>query len=191
MKYGIIDHHLPVLYVQKGRDMFVGRKKEFQFLEERYQSNKAELVVLYGRRRIGKTELLNRFCADKDYVFYSCREYSDAIQLDTFSKEILKKNHLASKYIDSYRSWDEVFQHENIMIVLCGSAMSFIEKEILSEKNPLYGRATGVYKLKELAFGEAVEFFPNYSNEDKMAAYAILGGVPHYLKQFDERLSLL
>jgi len=68
--------------------------------------------------------------------------------------------------------------------------MSFIEKKLLSEKNPLYGRATGVYKMKELPFDDAIKFFPNYSDEDKMLAYATLGGIPHYLRQFEPSLSL-
>lgn len=76
------------------------------------------------------------------------------------------------------------------MLILCGSAMSFIEKEILAEKNPLYGRATGIYKMKEMGFYEAIQFFPNYSDRDKVLAYAILGGIPHYLKQFDSDLTL-
>jgi len=67
--------------------------------------------------------------------------------------------------------------------------MSFIEKKLLSEKNPLYGRATGVYKMKELPFDDAIKFFPNYSDEDKMLAYATLGGIPHYLRQFEPDLS--
>lgn len=62
--------------------------------------------------------------------------------------------------------WDELFKDENVMIVLCGSAMSFIEKELLAEKNPLYGRATGIYKMKEMNFYEAIQFFPDYSNYD-------------------------
>lgn len=86
--------------------------------------------------------------------------------------------------------WDELFKDENVMIVLCGSAMSFIEKELLAEKNPLYGRATGIYKMKEMNFYEAIRFFPDYSNYDKIIAYAVLGGIPHYLKQFDNKLSL-
>jgi AAA+ ATPase superfamily predicted ATPase len=76
------------------------------------------------------------------------------------------------------------------MIVLCGSAMSFIEKKILSEKNPLYGRTTGIYTMTELPFEDAVMFFPNYTDEDKMLAYSLLGGIPHYLRQFDPALSL-
>jgi AAA+ ATPase superfamily predicted ATPase len=68
--------------------------------------------------------------------------------------------------------------------------MSFMEKEVLAEKNPLYGRATGILKMVALNFYEAALFFPNYSTFDKILAYAILGGIPHYLKQFDDNLSL-
>ena len=76
------------------------------------------------------------------------------------------------------------------MIVLCGSAMSFTEKDLLAEKNPLYGRATDIYKMTEMGFYDAIRFFPDYSNEDKILAYSILGGVLHYLRQFDSNLSL-
>jgi len=76
------------------------------------------------------------------------------------------------------------------MIILCGSAMSFIEKELLSEKNPLYGRATGIYKMREMVFYDAVKFFPDYSDRDKVLAYAVLGGIPHYLRQWNPGLSV-
>jgi len=81
--------------------------------------------------------------------------------------------------------WDERLKDDNVMLILCGSSMSFIENEILAEKNPLYGRATGILKMLEMGFYDAIQFFPNYSSEDKILAYSILGGVPHYLKQFD------
>jgi AAA+ ATPase superfamily predicted ATPase len=68
--------------------------------------------------------------------------------------------------------------------------MWFIEKEILAEKNPLYGRATGILKMTEMSFYDAIQFVPRYSALDKIAAYAVLGGIPHYLKQFDDTLSL-
>ena len=71
------------------------------------------------------------------------------------------------------------------MMVLCGSSMSFIEKEMLSEKSPLYGRATGVLKLLPMPYWDAAQFFPDYSAQDNALAYAIRGGIPHYLAQFD------
>ncbi len=60
-------------------------------------------------------------------------------------------------------AWDETLSHENVMIVLCGSSVSFMEDELLSEKNPPYGRATGVWKMEPLEYAEAAQFFPSYS----------------------------
>jgi AAA+ ATPase superfamily predicted ATPase len=74
--------------------------------------------------------------------------------------------------------------------VLCGSAMGFIEDKVLSEKEPLYGRATGIYKMNELPFSDVIKFFPEYSDEDLMLTYSILGGIPHYLRQFDSSISV-
>jgi len=42
--------------------MFIGRKQELQFLEDKYNSKGGQLIVLYGRRRVGKTETLREFC---------------------------------------------------------------------------------------------------------------------------------
>lgn len=212
--------------------MFIGRKAELQFLEEKYHQNGGQLIVLYGRRRVGKTETLRQFCKDKPHVFFSCRECTDKMQLKNFSERMMREDIPARSYISEFPDWekafksvanlpygenkklliidefpymckgnesipsilqnlwDETFQDENVMIVLCGSAMSFIEKELLAEKNPLYGRATGIYKMKEMGFYDATQFFPNYSDKDKIIAYAVLGGIPHYLKQFDSNLTL-
>lgn len=90
--------------------MFIGRDKELLFLNERYKSNKAELIVLYGRRRIGKTETLKEFCKDKPNVFYSCKECTDNEQLQSFSQIILQKDIPASKYINSFADWEQLFK---------------------------------------------------------------------------------
>lgn len=212
--------------------MFIGREAELKFLEERYNSGKGELVVLYGRRRVGKTETLKQFCKSKPHLFFSCRECTDKLQLKNFSEKLLKENIPASAYISEFADWDKAFRSitelpygdkkklvvidefpymckgnesipsilqnlwdellkdENVMLILCGSAMSFIEKELLAEKNPLYGRATGIYKMTEMGFYDAAKFFPIYSSRDKVIAYSILGGIPHYLNQFDSDKSL-
>jgi uncharacterized protein len=86
--------------------------------------------------------------------------------------------------------WDLEFREKNVMIILCGSAMSFIEKDLLVEKNPLYGRATGIYKMNEMGFYDAAKFFPNHLARDKVLAYSILGGIPHYLRQWNPNLSV-
>ena len=212
--------------------MFIGREAELKFLQDKFDNENGQLVVLYGRRRVGKTETLREFCKGKQHVFYSCTQSTDKVQLSKFSKHILKEDIPAKQYISEFADWESAFRSvldfpfgdqkklliidefpymckgnksipsvlqnlwdaelkdKNVMIVLCGSAMSFIEKELLAEKNPLYGRATGIYNMTEMGFYDAVKFFPNYSDKDKVLAYSILGGIPHYLRQFSSKLSL-
>ena len=212
--------------------MFIGRETELKFLEDKYHEKKAQLIVLYGRRRVGKTETLREFCKGKPHIFFSCTQSTDKVQLAKFSKQVLRENIPAKQYISEFADWekafrallelpygdkkklvvidefpymckgnrsvpsilqnlwDTVFKESSVMLILCGSAMSFIEKELLAEKNPLYGRATGIYKMKKMGFYDAARFFPNYSEEEKILAYAVLGGIPHYLNQFSPDLSV-
>jgi hypothetical protein len=212
--------------------MFIGRETELKFLNDKYNEDSGQLIVLYGRRRVGKTETLREFCKGKPHVFYSATQTTDKVQLSKFSNQLLKENIPARQYVTEFTDWekafsailelpygdnkklvvidefpymcranksipsilqnlwDETMKNSNVMLILCGSAMSFIEKELLSEKNPLYGRATGIYKMKEMGFYDAVKFFPDYSAIDKVLAYSILGGVPHYLNQWNPRLSV-
>ena len=212
--------------------MFIGREAELAFLQSKYEEKNGQLIVLYGRRRVGKTETLKEFCKGKPHVFYSCTQSTDKVQLAKFSKQVFKENIPAKKYISEFADWESAFssvldlpygdqkkmliidefpymcksnksipsilqnlwdtdlKDQNVMIVLCGSAMSFIEKDLLAEKNPLYGRATGIYKMTEMGFYDAVKFFPNYSDADKVLSYSILGGIPHYLRQFNPDISV-
>ena len=82
--------------------MFIGRKQELKFLENKYNSKGGQLVVLYGRRRVGKTETLREFCKGKKHIFYSCREVSDRLQLRSFSEKLLKENSSAYEVIANY-----------------------------------------------------------------------------------------
>jgi len=50
--------------------VFIDRQAELQLLQERYETDQAEFFVLYGRRRVGKTELLAQFCRDKRHIFF-------------------------------------------------------------------------------------------------------------------------
>ena len=212
--------------------MFIGRTAELNFLENQYKTENAQLIFLYGRRRIGKTETLKEFCKNKPHIFYSCAQTTNEKQLLDFSEILLREKIPAANFITSFNSWEQAFESindlpfgnakklvvidefpymckgnpsipsilqnlwdnflkdKNVMIILCGSAMSFIEKKLLASKNPLYGRATGIYKMTEMDFYDAIKFFPDYSPEEKILAYSILGGIPHYLQQFDKNLSL-
>ena len=64
--------------------------------------------------------------------------------------------------------------------------MSFMEKNVLSYKSPLYGRKTAEIKVEPFGFYEACDFIPNYTNNDKVITYGILGGIPQYLSYFKD-----
>ncbi|AFL95943.1 putative ATPase (AAA+ superfamily) 10 [Thermococcus cleftensis] len=56
------------------RQKFIDRERELEFLERAYSSDRAEFLVIYGRRRIGKTELLLHFARDKPHVYFLATE---------------------------------------------------------------------------------------------------------------------
>ncbi len=211
--------------------MFIGRKQELRYLDNAYNSDEAKFIIIYGRRRVGKTELITTFCSDKPTIFYAAKETTDAAQLRSFSQTVIGYNKEKFRYIETFKDWESAFsalielsqeqrlivaidefpymvkgdksipsllqnlwdhslKNADIMLILSGSSMSFFEDDLLGYKKPLYGRTTGIYKLEPLSFTESTEFFPNYSDEDKILAYSILGGIPHYLVKFDPNATL-
>lgn len=88
------------------------------------------------------------------------------------------------KFADTY--WAE----KNILFILCGSALSFMEDKVLSEKSPLFGRRNAQIKLEAFNYLEAAEFVPNYTNEEKAICYGITGGVAKYLSLIDNNKSI-
>ena len=88
------------------------------------------------------------------------------------------------KYIDT--KWHD----KNIKIILCGSALSFMENKVLSEKSPLFGRRDSQIKLEAFDYLDAAKFVPGYSYEDKALCYGITGGVAKYLALIDPEKSL-
>jgi hypothetical protein len=88
------------------------------------------------------------------------------------------------KYIDT------VWSEKNLMMILCGSSLSFMEDKVLSEKSPLFGRRDSQIRLEPFNYREASLFVPNYSAEDKAICYGITGGVAKYLSLIDGRKSI-
>lgn len=86
---------------------------------------------------------------------------------------------ILQKYIDT--KW----LGKNIMLILCGSTLSFMENKVLSEKSPLFGRRTSQIRLEAFNYREAAMFVPDYSDEDKAICYGVTGGVARYLAMFD------
>lgn len=91
---------------------------------------------------------------------------------------------IMQKYIDT------VWNDKNLKIILCGSALSFMEKKVLSEKSPLFGRRDSQIRLEAFNYLDAAKFVPDYSCEDKAICYGITGGVARYLSMIDPYKSI-
>jgi AAA+ ATPase superfamily predicted ATPase len=211
------------------RRTFVDRGREFDFFEQRFASGDRQLLVIYGRRRVGKTALVTEYltqhssdhvyfladqrgtaanatrfaekCADTfddippvvdgfDTVFeYIVRRIDDefVVVIDEFSYLVEEDEAIPSIF---QRIHDDILADSRISVILLGSSISMMEEGALSHESPLYGRRTGQWKLSPLHFVDACAFFPAYTIEDLIRVYAVLGGVPAYLEQFDPETAL-
>ncbi len=210
--------------------MFIGRAKELNALDKLYNSDKFEFVVIYGRRRVGKTALINQFIGDKKSIYFMGVESNEKQNLENLSKSIIEFSsgiqtetsfasfQVALEYafklaenqriiltIDEYpyvaRSSkslastlqlliDKYKDTSKLMLILCGSSMSYMEDHVLAYKAPLYGRRTAQMKLLPFDFEESCHYFNNLSDEDKALIYGIVGGTPQYLLQMNDKLSV-
>lgn len=210
--------------------MFIGREKELNALEKLYKSNKFEFVVIYGRRRVGKTALINQFIGNKKSIYFMGIESNEKQNLENLSKSIIEfssgiptetafasfqaaleytfqqaENGRVILTIDEYpyvaRSSkslastlqfliDKYKDTSKLMLILCGSSMSYMEDHVLAYKAPLYGRRTAQMKIQPFDFEETCHYFPNFSEEDKALIYGIAGGTPQYLLQMSDKLSI-
>lgn len=117
----------------------------------------------------------------------SCRDERIVLALDEIPYIAEADESFLSRF---QRAIDLHLSKTNIYLIICGSAISFMEREILSEKSPLYGRRDNQIYLKPFDYLDSARFVPNYSNEEKAIVYGVTGGVAKYLTLFDDRESL-
>lgn len=211
--------------------MFVGRHQELEQLNQAYQENDFQFTVIYGRRRIGKTSLINEFLKDKKAIYYvaleenaedNLKRFSDAISIfkntDQGGKEkfanfeecfkeitrlaqkqrvilvidefpyLAKAYPTISSMLQSYI--DHEFKETNLFLILCGSSMSFMERQVLGYQSPLYGRRTLALKLEPFKLSEAHEMLPKLSKEDAFIINTVCSGVPQYLSYMSDSMSV-
>jgi uncharacterized protein len=87
-------------------------------------------------------------------------------------------------------AWDRRWKKGGLMLILCGSYLGFMEREVLGKKSPLFGRRTGQILLKPFDHKEAALFHPSWSRLEQARAYFVCGGLPLYLKCFSQGRSL-
>ena len=86
-------------------------------------------------------------------------------------------------------AWDQYFESSQCIVVICGSQVRTMEL-LLGRQSPIYGRLTGQWLLRPLPFGTLRAFFPAWSPAEQVAAYAVVGGVPTYLRWLDPAQTL-
>ena len=122
-----------------------------------------------------------------EYVFRLAKEERLILAIDEYPYVARSSGSLASTLqllIDQYGKTSK------LMLILCGSSMSYMEDQVLAYKAPLYGRRTAQIKLLPFDFEDTARCFPRFSPEDKALVYGIAGGTPQYLLQMDDRLSI-
>ena len=210
--------------------MFVGRQHELDTLNKSYQRDAFQFPVIYGRRRVGKTTLINEFCKGKKTIYFVAVQSTAKENLEILSAQILSalapeapRNPFPSfrdavEYvferakaeriifaIDEYpylassdKAVSSILQaaidkHQTdskLFLILCGSSMSFMEKQVLGYKSPLYGRRTAQYKLLPFDYMDSAQMLPGFTNEEKIVLYSVTGGIPEYLSRIDNALSV-
>ena len=210
--------------VIKKMEKFVGRRAEWARLTAIGQTPEPAILIVYGRRRVGKTELLEQVYANRNilkfegikgkseeeqrtHVLWQLSEYLQEplvakLKIETWV-EIFKliydrvsngrwtiyfeEVQWLADYKDAFISelkfaWDNYFRHrEGWLIILCGSAPSFIINHVILSKS-LYNRSQHELHLKEFGLSETMQFLSPCSKREVMDAYLTVGGIPEYLK---------
>ena len=221
-----------------------GRKKEAEELNRLYNSNRAELAAIYGRRRVGKTYLVDEtfrgritfrhaglspvddnkkgmLKAQLEHFYYSLllqgmkkskkpgnwleafymlEKFLD--EMDDGSRQLVFLDELP--WLDTPRSgfmtafegfWNTWGCHRNnLMVIVCGSANSWILDNLINNHGGLYNRVTYEIKLSPFTLKECEEFYISrnikLSRYDIVQSYMILGGIPYYMGYFQSGMSL-
>lgn len=206
---------------------FINREKELSALEKIYQKDGFQFIPVYGRRRIGKTRLIQEFIKDKNAIYFladSALEseqlknigklvgeyFNDLILIDSGFKDWYQFfSYLKAKgdkrlivIIDEFpylvnsnkaissvfqKGIDEYLNKTNIFLILMGSSIGMMEKEVLFYKAPLYGRRTGSLELQEMFFQTLKAFYPSKSFDELVRFYAVFGTIPAYIEKINLR----
>lgn len=231
----------------------IGRKKEIRELKELYNSGEAELVAVYGRRRVGKTYLIDQSLEGKFSFRHAGLSPIETemekskgtkrvnvlkLQLKHFYMSLLKqglrKSHQPESWFEAFYMLEELLESKdkagkrqlvfldelpwmdtprsnfimafegfwntwachrsNMMVVVCGSATSWIQDNFINNHGGLYGRTTREIRLASFTLGECEQFYKSrgikWSKYDIVQSYMVMGGIPYYMKYVDKGMSL-
>lgn len=157
---------------------FINRKQELEFLFKKYDSGAPELIIIYGRRRIGKTELLNEFSKNRDALYFLGRAESkpDTIRrLNLFLMESFDDTSLARSPITD---WDGFFEYlaakgESRLAIIIDEFPFIADKfpEILSILQDVWDNLLNKSKIMLVLCGSSIGMMEKYTMDYKSPLY--------------------
>jgi len=230
----------------------VGREKEITELNALYNSGKAEFVVIYGRRRVGKTFLVDELFEGRitfRHAGLSPVENGSSMPENRAKANILrqqlkhfylslqmqgmKKSHCPTSWLEAFFMLSQLLQqkdngerqvvfldelpwldtprsafitafegfwntwachHRNMMLVVCGSATSWMLDNVINNHGGLYGRTTREIHLSPFTLKECEAFYQQsgvkLSRYDVAQSYMVMGGIPYYMNYVERGMSI-
>ena len=216
----------------------IGRKEEQYLLNQYIESGKPEFVVVFGRRRVGKTFLIREYF-NKQFTFYFTgvegvekqqllENFNTALKkygkrqyplVGSWFKAFEQLIHLLEKsktkgrkvifidelpWLDTPRSnfiraleyfWNSwASANPDIMLIVCGSATSWMINKLINSRGGLHNRVTRQISIEPFTLKECEDFLNQhqivFNRYQIIACYMIMGGIPYYLEQLNKSLGL-
>ncbi|MEJ2710588.1 MAG: ATP-binding protein [Anaerolineales bacterium] len=210
---------------------FVGRNRELEELNRIISRRAAQFIIVYGRRRVGKTTLLLRWAeaSGRPYIYWVATRDTPAQVRMGFTRAVWRWAHPETQAVPRFDTWEDIFEttaqfignqpvilildefsyaaesdsslashlqaawdhlfkDSNVTIVLSGSHIGMMV-DLMAYQAPLYGRFTAQLPVDPLPFSALSDFLPRYTAAERVAVYAVTGGVPAYLERFDDSRS--
>lgn len=222
----------------------IGRKQEVKELNRLYNKDRAELVAIYGRRRVGKTYLVDETFAGRITFRHAGLSPADEdskgllrLQLEHFYNSLdiqgMEKCDKPTNWLDAFLLLEKFLQakddgnrqvvfldelpwldtpksgfirafeafwntwgchRKNLMVIVCGSANSWIQDKLINSHGGLYNRVTYEIKLVPFSLCECEQLYKsnnvNMSRYDIAQSYMIFGGIPFYMGYVNPEMSL-
>jgi uncharacterized protein len=222
-------------------DKIIGRDNEKAIFKQLLNSNQAEFLVVYGRRRVGKTFAIRQYFQSQFVMEFAGSNQEDTnIQIFNFNKELSRyagdgfKNPKAENWAEAFANLTDYLysiekkddkmvifidempwldthksgfvpaldyfwnQHgskmDNLLLIVCGSAASWIQKNLINAQGGLYNRVTKRINLQPFTLNETEKFCLSknlkFTRYQIIQLYMAMGGIPFYLKELEQGKSV-
>lgn len=154
--------------------------------ERQNLENFSQAIMEYASGIMPGTSFVS-FQAAIEYVFKLCENERLVLVIDEYPYVAKASKSMASTL---QMLIDKNKDNSKMMLILCGSSMSYMEDNVLAYKAPLYGRRTAQMKILPFDFEDSCKYFNGFSAEDMALIYGIVGGTPQYLLQMNDSISV-